>query len=125
MLKILKCARCGKEYETDKKFSMYCSNHCKNFEPRICKICGKEFEGKIISNKQTCSKECSKQLREQTTLDKDRVKNIDQNDEIKTIIQEKRKEQMPLILYKMKHTNTLKNKAESLIQGKAILATDK
>lgn len=125
MSKILKCQRCGKEYETNSKFSMYCSDHCKNFETRTCKICGKPFEGKVISNKQTCSRECSKKLREQTTIDRYGVKNVAQNDDIKMAIQEKRKEQMPLILDKMKYTNTLKNKAESLSLGKAILSTDK
>ncbi len=116
MSKILNCQRCGKKYETERKFSMYCSEHCRNYEKRICVICGKEFEGKIISNRKTCSKDCSKVLRERTTLDRYRVKNVAQNDDIKNIIQGKRKEQMPEIVNKMKQTNELKKKNKDKIK---------
>lgn len=50
------CSKCGKEYETEAKFSMYCSTECKN--DKICIICGKHFQSP--NNKKTCSKECRK-----------------------------------------------------------------
>lgn len=109
MLRKLTCKRCGKEYETASKFSMYCSEQCKNYETRKCVICGNDFLGKVISNKSTCSKECSKVLRERTTLERYGVKNIAQKEDIKQIIQKKRKEQMPEIQAKMKQTSLLKH----------------
>ena len=115
MLKFLNCQRCGKEYETENRFSMYCSEHCRNYETRICLVCGKEFEGKIISNKKTCSKECSKILRERTTLNKYGFKNIAQNETVKQIIQDKRKEQMPEIINKMKQTLELKKNSRDKV----------
>lgn len=82
------CNTCGKEYQSTANFSMYCSDKCKKNKPTKvydiplvksnCIICGKEFEYKSNSKKNTCSKECRKILREQTNLEKYGVKNVSQ-----------------------------------------------
>lgn len=74
----LVCQECGATYQSYYSYPPICSNQ--HF--RICKVCGKSFEvtsQQIISNIQTCSKECRYKLVHSTVKDKYGTDNVFQS----------------------------------------------
>lgn len=67
ILKDFKCEQCGKEFQSTKAGSRFCSNNCKSKwrrlnhlddEERICIICNKKFFTNKYNKNVTCSKKC-------------------------------------------------------------------
>ena len=82
------CAICGKKFTTYSIQAKYCDGpHCET-----CVICGKEFEVSIdqIYNKvKVCSDDCSRKLRELTSIRRYGVSNYSCTDEFKARISQK------------------------------------
>lgn len=81
-MKEMICKRCGKKYLTDNSRNHFCSERCKKQEIRKCLICGKEYWSIKVSTSRTCSKECMKELKKQTTFKNYGVENPSQSKEV-------------------------------------------